>query len=559
MSRDKLAVSESDDKGKGRCHLNDPYLSDFIDDNTIAGINKIFRGKSNLRRLTWAIIFIGSLIGCTVMLSLSIKRFIDKPTASTITVVSNTEEGIPFPAVTLCNLNLERNSSNFLLRNTYQLMNYLYNADENFHLSGLNDSYVLELCEEVVRSSSEDVRNATIWNIQNPSKAIDELIHYCGFIHGTNSDVVPCKDAFKPVLTSAGICFTFNGSDNRIHSTGIRYGLKLVLNVQQEGRPSFNGKSGVKLVIHNGRDIARPNLYGISVPPGNAIDVGVRRRATQDETNEASCTDGMNLLLFPRKKFDYSQFACRENAIAKNIADSSKCNCAIQSDRPSTGPYASTPNCTFGKACCLLKEHYEFNPEEADCPPPCHFEYYEHTSSYSSFPNGLYLATLMNKTNMSVNEIRENFLSINVFFDDLHTATTVTQYTYGIESLLGEVGGQLGLFIGVSIISFFEVLILCIDELKRFCCKGSVKRTMKKLEKMVRLPEIDSGEMDKSNEIELNSIEITPCDEDASIKDCDVDKSIKDCDEDKGNTAASLSVKDKSNEVVLQSVKTTEV
>ncbi|XP_011408195.1 PREDICTED: acid-sensing ion channel 5-like [Amphimedon queenslandica] len=545
----KAADSENDEKGKGRCHLNDPYLSDFIDDNTIAGINKIFRGKSNLRRLTWAIIFIGSLIVCTVMLSFSIKRFIDKPTASTITIVSNTERGIPFPAVTFCNLNLERNSSNFLLRSTYQLMNYLYNADENFHLSGLNDSYVLQLCDNVVRSSSEDILNATIWNIQNPSKTIDELIHYCGFIEGPNSEVKPCKDAFKPILTSAGICFTFNGSDNRIHSTGIRYGLKLILNIQQEKRPSFNGKSGVKLVIHNGRDIARPNLYGISVPPGHAIDVGVRKMAVEDDTNEAQCIHEMNLPFFPSDKYDYSQLACRENAIAENIAQSSKCNCVI--GRPSTGPYASTPNCTFSKACCLLKEHYEFNPEEADCPSPCHFEYYEQTSSYSSFPNGFYLDTLVNKTNMSVNEIRENFLSVNVFVGDLHTTTTITQYTYGIEALLGEIGGQLGLFIGVSIITFFEVLILCIDELKRLCCRGSVKRRMKKLEKMVRLPEIDSGETDKSNEIELNSVKIIQCDKERSIKD------LSPCDED--NKAVLLPIEDKSNEVGLQSIKTTEV
>uniref|UniRef100_A0A1X7TYE2 Uncharacterized protein n=1 Tax=Amphimedon queenslandica TaxID=400682 RepID=A0A1X7TYE2_AMPQE len=158
---------------------------------------------------------------------------------------------------------------------------------------------------------------------------VNELIHYCGFLHGADSDVVTCKDLFEPVLTSAGICFTFNGTNKLANSTGIRYGLKLVLNIQQKERPSFNGKLGVKLVIHNGRDIARPYLYGISIPPGFAVDVGVRKMATQDETSEAKCIDGMNLPFFPSDKFEYSQFACRENAVAENIAKRSKCNCVV--------------------------------------------------------------------------------------------------------------------------------------------------------------------------------------------------------------------------------------
>ena len=487
-------------EGGGKCHLNDRYLSEFLDDNTIAGINHVFRGRSKVRRLIWGIIFIGSLVACIVLISLSIKRFSEKPTASTITVVSRDEAGIQFPGVTICNPNPERNRSAFLLNQTYLLMNHLYNPDENFQLTGFNTSSVLQLCDERVSNTTEDVRSVTIWDIQNPSKTIDELIHYCGFTNGVGSDVIPCKNDFKPVLTSAGICFTYNGSNNVIHSTGIRYGLKLVLNIHQEKRPSFNGKSGVKVVVHDGRDIARPNLYGIAVPPGHAIDIGVQRRASQDETNEAKCIDGMDLPFFPSDKYDYSQFACRENAVAKNIAKSSKCDCIIE---PSNS-YATTRNCTFGDACCLLREHYTFNPETVDCPLPCYFPYYEHTASYSSFPNGRYLDTLVETLNTSVEDIKENFLSVNIFVDDLQVTTTITQYTFGAEALLGEIGGQLGLFIGVSIITFFELLILCGDELKRLFCTRAMRKKLEEVEEKIALPEIESGtSADETNNDEM--------------------------------------------------------
>ena len=484
------------------CQLKDSSFNDFIDKTTIAGLNHVFmKDSSKIRRLIWALFFIGCVLGCLVLIGLSINRFIGKPTASTITVVSNHETGLPFPAVTICNLNLKKNDSDFLLNTTYQVMNFLYNADESFQFTSSNTMSLRNTCTAPLSNS---IQNVTIWDIVSPDRAVNEFIHYCGFLHGADSDVVMCKDLFEPVLTSAGICFTFNGTNKLANSTGIRYGLKLVLNIQQEERPSFNGKSGVKLVIHDGRDISRPNLYGISVPPGHAIDVGVRKMATQDETSQTKCIKGMNLPFFPSDKFEYSQFACRSNAVAENIARRSKCNCVIQPDRP-PGLYTSTPNCTFGKACCLLQEHYKFNPEDIDCPLPCHFEYYEHTASYSSFPNGQYLQGLMEASNMSAENIKDNFLSINVFIDDFQVTTTTTQYTYGIEALLGEIGGLLGLFIGVSIITFFELLVLCVDELRRLCCPQTMMKGKKRIDETALVPVVESAEGLSSNEEEVTS------------------------------------------------------
>ena len=500
---DETDAEKVSTSGCKSCQLKDKSgaFNDFIDKTTIAGLNHVFnRNQSKLKRLIWALFFIGCVIGCLVLIGLSIERFVDKPTASTITVVSNDETGIPFPAVTICNLNLKKNDSDFLLNSTYQVMNFLYNADESFQFTNRNTMNLRNTCTAPLFDIG--IGNATIWDIMSPDRAVNELIHYCGFLHGADSDVIMCKDFFEPVLTSAGICFTFNGTNKLANSTGIRYGLKLVLNIQQEESPSFNGKSGIKLVIHDGRDIARPNLYGISVPPGNAIDVGVRKMATKDETSQAKCTRGMDLPFFPSDKFDYSQSACRANAVAENIARRDKCNCVIQPDRP-PGLYASTPNCTFGNACCLLQEHYKFYPEEIDCPLPCHFQFYERTASYSSFPNGQYLQTLMEASNMPAEYFKDNFLSINVFIDDFQVTTTTTTYTYGIEALLGEIGGLLGLFIGVNIITFFELLVLCVDELKRLCCTQAIMKRIKSIEEIILVPEVESAGGSSSNEEEV--------------------------------------------------------
>ena len=56
----------------------------------------------------------------------------------------------------------------------------------------------------------------------------------------------------------------------------------------------------------------------------------------------------------------------------------------------------------------------------------------------------------------------------------METQTTV--FTYGIEEFIAEVGGQLGLFIGVSVITFFEFVIFIFDEIKDRCIKPRLKK-----------------------------------------------------------------------------------
>lgn len=497
-----------------KCHLNDPHLSKFLDANSIGGMSYIFKaGNTKLNRLLWTVFFIGALAGCLVMITLSAIRFSNKPTATTITVVSLDEEGTPFPGVTICNLNLERNFSDTLSNRTYQIMNYLFNPDESFELSGLNTTRIIQLCNGIVPSSSLSIQNTTIWRSQKPAQTIENLIHYCGFIEGVNSPLEDCKSFFRPVLTPAGICYTLNGSNHIMKNSGVRYGLKLVLDINQDTRPSFNGKSGVKMVIHDGQDIARPNLYGINVPPGRGIDVGVRRRVSRDETEENNCIDGRYLPFY--EDYRYSQFACRHDATVAHTAQDSVCGCVLQPSRPSTGPFTNTPNCTVKNACCLLENFATFDPKNY-CPLPCFYSYYDFTTSYADFPNGHYLDNLMANTGMAEDEIKRNFLSINVYFDDLQVTTTITQYTFGVEGLLGEIGGQMGLFLGIGITTFLEIFVLSLDEIQRLCCTRKMKKKLHEIEEKIPLPEIREEEEEKEEGDDGEKTKLTKGDEEES-------------------------------------------
>ncbi|KAL6456045.1 hypothetical protein MHYP_G00358960 [Metynnis hypsauchen] len=54
--------------------------------------------------------------------------------------------------------------------------------------------------------------------------------------------------------------------------------------------------------------------------------------------------------------------------------------------------------------------------------------------------------------------IRDNFLILDIFFEALNYETIEQKKAYDIAGLLGDIGGQMGLFIGASILTILEIL-----------------------------------------------------------------------------------------------------
>ena len=486
---------------------SDRYFNDFVETTTINGVFHIFRGRSKIRQILWGLLVIGSFVGCCIVFGYSLKRFTEKPTASTIKVVSS-DKGLPFPAVTVCNLNLYQNP-HLQSKETYAIMNYLFNSD-NF-MSEYNAT------QQCTNESVKQHEREELWNLLLPKES--NFIHYCSFSHQADTNPMPCKDYFYPVMTPAGICYTFNGiqSDNpapNITTTGARYGLKLVLNIEQTTHPTFSGLTGAKVIVHERDDIPRPNLYGVSIPPGYNANIGVERIILVDKTTQVDCrkSNEVDFPFFPN--IVYSQYACRENELYEAIASASICGCILTPYRPENGLYAKTPNCTLNNLCCLLHKFTNYD-RKSSCQPPCKHSFYEIETSYSSFPNGHVLPKLANMTNMSEEAVKNNFLSIKVFVQDLQTKETITQYTYKEVELLSELGGNMGLFLGISIISIMEVLVLVLDQLKKVICPKKVRQRLDEFDNKLQkyIPDVamskDNDDDDDDDDDDADAVSTT--------------------------------------------------
>ena len=196
---------------------------------------------------------------------------------------------------------------------------------------------------------------------------------------------------------------------------------------------------------------------------GRNTYIGISKQSFVDYTSESNCVNVQDQTLNRYPNFVYSQFACRQNELVEYIVRDDTCNCVID-------PIFATNerNCTFNDSCCVANA--TMNYEIPECRLPCDYTYYTNAVSYSTFPSGELLQYLANSRNSTADVIQKSFLSVNVYFEGLTETTSVTEYSYPLQEVVSEFGGNLGLFIGASVISLLEIIMLFLDEVKWCCC-----------------------------------------------------------------------------------------
>jgi hypothetical protein len=109
------------------------------------------------------------------------------------------------------------------------------------------------------------------------------------------------------------------------------------------------------------------------------------------------------------------------------------------------------------------------------CPQKCNTIDYELEVSSATYPNFLYLKKLQSDKqfgrlilkNVSDNELkdfgREGMLKLIVNYENLYYTSIDESPKITFETLFGTLGGHLGFFIGLSILSFIEIVELLIE------------------------------------------------------------------------------------------------
>ena len=427
----------------------------YIESTTVHGVVHIFIGKSIVRKLFWLILILGSTTGCLYNCIDRIRLLASKPTATTITI--DRRQDIIFPAVTICNLNMLNRDYLEALNLGHLVQRALVGEEESFCTNELNNIPHLP--------------NITYQEffLLGKEKLADFIVD-CEYL-GKNCSVDMAT--FVPTFTRLGVCYTFNSGfgGRKIHTTngtGARLGLRLILNVSQsQYAASPNLDAGVKIAVHRQSEPPEPDDQGIGIPTGRNAFINVRQLNIIDKTGRSCISkEEVSDLNFLQEDFNYSSSACANDCFYTQIANA--CSCVLSEEyTPDREPFKAHPLCTIRDMCCVLAQ--QTIAISCRCLPSCNSTFYELTNSYSTFP-----ATPFARD--SLENAGDDLLMANIFYESLSIEEQTTLFSYNMVSLLSDIGGQLGLFLGISIISLLEFLFWVIDETKDRCFGVSEKR-----------------------------------------------------------------------------------
>ncbi|XP_047575864.1 acid-sensing ion channel 5 isoform X3 [Lutra lutra] len=409
---------------------------DFAISTSFHGVHNIVRNQSKIRKLIWLVVVLGSVSLVVWQIYSRLVNYFTWPTTTSIEV--QYVEKIDFPAVTFCNLNRFQTEAAAKFGIIFFLWNIVYK--------------VLHLQE--IRSNYTGFKDAIDFLTSHQNFSITEFVKKNGF-YLNSSTLLECDFFGKPcgpqdfahVFTEYGNCFTFNHGEN----------------IQAKEKEEFTDDpalgfvdAGIIFVIHSPKKLPQIDGLGLSSPVGMHARVTIRQvKTVHQEYPWGECNPNIKLQNFS----SYSTYGCLKECKAQHIQEQCGClpfllpgngiECDLQTFYNCVSP---TLDLIEDKGLCTMGTH------NSSCPVPCEETEYPATISYSTFPSQKALKYLSKKLNQSQEYIRENLVNIEINYSDLNYKITQQQKAVSVYELLADVGGQLGLFCGASMITIIEII-----------------------------------------------------------------------------------------------------
>ena len=312
---------------------------------------------------------------------------------------------------------------------------------------------------------------------------IDELILKCSFKNGkcTHSD-------FEWIYHfKYGNCFIFNHNNSyKLLQGGKENGLALtVFSGIEELMPLVKSSGFVIYVFNQSENLdffyyfkkvyLKPNGdYELVISPNF-----VEKLKKPYSACEIGSLEDIQTLKYARYFTDnslYRRLFCLQLVLRQQIFI--RCGCMVQpGDVPGHNETCTTVQQT---ACSNRIYETEFLVNRFDsvfdqtCPMECNFMYYTYTSSSRRFPSTYYARHLKRKhshlLNTSILNIQNSVAYIEVYYQTLESNHLTEIQTMTIVDLISGTGGMLGLFMGMSFLSFVEIFEF-ITEISLLVCK----------------------------------------------------------------------------------------
>ncbi|XP_052695101.1 acid-sensing ion channel 2-like [Crassostrea angulata] len=429
--------------------------SDFRDNTTMHGLkNANLKQRHRLRCCIWAVAFVAMACSLIYTTFEQVNIYFKYPTILNTHV--QTQTSVKFPAVTFCSASPLKKQA---LPDIPDL-EYFFLSHSVIGSNVLTPRLNLSLSEY----AKYHLPISASW-VKDTANRIEDLFLICKF---DGKDRV-CKSDMEAIITPVGVCYTFN-SRNYVSKnghimtsqTGSTSGLLLYLLVNQNSYV-YNDimTAGFKVIIHDQNDEPDVIDKGFFVSQGFSTFASIHKTEYQylpspyKMNGDQFCVDTKSPeYKNPLQYYDvYSKTACRMECKQNHVI--TICGCRSPNDK---GNYTM---------CYLAKwmECYKVESERFDqngtvqgmcpCPTECEYNEYQARLSTGYFPAKNY-DFIFNE--LGITNIRENLLELVIYFESFGVLKVEQKPEYSPEDILGLLGGQMGLFLGASLLTLTELI-----------------------------------------------------------------------------------------------------
>lgn len=418
------------------------YLSRIIlktiGSSTIHGLPKIINNRSNIIKFMWLICFIASTCVCFWFLSITIDEYLKFESVTKIETIFTNQ--LTFPIVSICNLK-------------YLHSNQMIKTNETIYDTLIECRFSMENC-----------------SIENDIEIYTDINY--------------------------GKCFRFNSIRSSKHSyrRGMQGGLELLLFTDSSDyENNYSNENGFNLFLTN-EPLSSNSITGFKLSPGNSIYISLDKQTINlKEKPYSNCIQDLNQpdsyksdvfkkTLISNKQFEIYHFKnCYYVCMQKYLLDN--CGCQfngydfVYSPRNNTSLFCTNQE----QMNCLNKKRSIFNRnkqylEQCDCPLECQTIEYKFLLTYSKYPTNFSAQFLYNhndlikkkiiKSNMDTNKLdflRGRLVKLFIYYDDMKETIINHEAKFKLADFVSSIGGTLGLFLGISFLSFIELIEILIE------------------------------------------------------------------------------------------------
>mmetsp|Transcript_3817 Transcript_3817/g.8093 ORF Transcript_3817/g.8093 Transcript_3817/m.8093 type:complete len:465 (-) Transcript_3817:97-1491(-) len=280
------------------------------------------------------------------------------------------------------------------------------------------------------------------------STSLEDFVKFMWF----NGRELNVSQNWKPIVSDLGRCFSFT-TDRRIYRPGYYGGLKIWVDLNQDDFNLETEYAGLAIMVQQPGTKLSTQLPVYAVKPAQESLVNLRKTEFVRERVApwARCKG---------EAPEYTQTRCRTECVDQAIRE--QCNCRRFTDETIEGdiPFCSISSTSGDRECAnevLYNEKAAYDNCDCHLPSCLQTEYEGHVTEVD-FAN-IYLDQIdYEGFGITREYLLSNFVSVTINYDRLQYNKLTETKAMTFADLLGAIGGSMGFFLGISMLSIFELI-----------------------------------------------------------------------------------------------------